>query len=169
MKFKDRFIRQLKTKKTRYEVFEENAHGLGTLGLRVSPSGRRTWIYLYKYRGRARRISLGHYPLVGIAEAHKAAGNVMEQISHGVDPGEKIVLSRQNMRKSPTFAQIADEYIEKWAKPRKKSWQEDLRILKKNILPKLHHRTARAITKKEVIALVDVVLKKRCQIFRCRS
>jgi hypothetical protein len=34
-----------------------------------------------------------------------------------------------------TVRQLADDYLEKYAKPRKRSWQEDERILERDVLP----------------------------------
>ncbi|MFZ4580917.1 MAG: hypothetical protein ACOYOB_21240 [Myxococcota bacterium] len=41
IKFSDRYVLNLKPKATRYELREPNAHGNGTLALRVSPNGHK--------------------------------------------------------------------------------------------------------------------------------
>ena len=59
MKFTDAKVRNLKPKSERYEVWEDGRTGLG---VRVSPSGRKTWVYMYRFDGLARRMTFGVYP-----------------------------------------------------------------------------------------------------------
>ncbi len=59
MKFTVRGIAALKPKANRYDVLESDGHGFG---IRVAPSGRKSWIYLYHHGGRLRRMTLGTYP-----------------------------------------------------------------------------------------------------------
>lgn len=69
MKFTDRTIAALKSKKSRYEVWEP---GQGAFGVRVSTKGRKSWVYLFRYEGKPRRMTLGHYPAMSLADAHMA-------------------------------------------------------------------------------------------------
>ena len=41
------------------------------------------------------------------------------RFEQGIDPGAEAVTERAEERKAPTVAALADEYLEKWAKPRK--------------------------------------------------
>lgn len=47
--------------------------------------------------------------------------------------------------------------LEKWAKPRKRTWKEDHRILYKDINPAWGKRKANDITRREVIDLLDII------------
>ncbi len=51
MRFTDKGIAALKPKAERYEVWEDGKTGLG---VRVSTRGRKSWIYMYRFDGRAR-------------------------------------------------------------------------------------------------------------------
>ena len=68
MRFTDKGIAALKSKAERYEVWESNRTGLGG---RVSPAGRKSWIYMYRFDGRPRRMTLGSYPAMGLANARQ--------------------------------------------------------------------------------------------------
>ncbi len=56
MKFTDRSVSALRPRSERYEVWED---GRTAFGVRVAPSGRKSWIYMYRFNGRARRMTLG--------------------------------------------------------------------------------------------------------------
>ena len=43
------------------------------LGLRVAPSGRKTWFIMYRSGGRLRRLTLGTYPVLSLADAREQA------------------------------------------------------------------------------------------------
>ena len=57
-----------------------------------------------------------------LAEAHKAHAEAMKKLARALTPGPKPVTEREEERRAPTVAALADEYLEKWAKPRKRSW-----------------------------------------------
>ena len=66
MRFTDKGIVALKPKAERYEVWEDGKTGLG---VRVSTRGRKSWIYMYRFGGRARRMTIGTYPPLTLANA----------------------------------------------------------------------------------------------------
>ncbi len=67
MKVTDRSIHALKPRLERYEAWEDNGKGFG---LRVGTSGKKTFVYVYRHGGRARRMTLGTYPYTTLAGAH---------------------------------------------------------------------------------------------------
>ena len=82
MRFTDSAIKGLKPKSARYEKWE----GLG-FGLRVAPSGRKTFIFLYRFKGLSRRMSLGVYPGTTLHEARKLHAEAKLTLDKEVDPG----------------------------------------------------------------------------------
>ena len=58
MRMTDIGISRLKPKAKRYEVWEDGRTGFG---VRVSVSGRKTFVYMYWRDGKARRMTLGVY------------------------------------------------------------------------------------------------------------
>lgn len=151
-KFTARLITNLKPKKHRYEIWEGNG-----FGIRVSPAGKKSWVYVYHYQNRSRRMTLGDYPKMSLAEAHIAHAKAVEALRMGNDPGIKRVSENQLDRLAPTVEQLITEYIEKWAKPRKRSWKEDQRMLLKDIQPTWGKRKAKEIKRREVILLLDKI------------
>jgi integrase len=154
-KLTDRQVRNLKAKRQRYEHWEGNG-----LGIRVTPRGRKSWVYIYRYRGRARRLTLGRYPAMTVAEAHKAHGAAMAELEKGGDPGGSHVEARQEARRAPTVDGLIDEYLEKWAKPRKRSWAKDEQRLKRHVSPAWGRCKAAQITRRDVISLLDEIVDR---------
>ncbi len=95
------------------------------LGLRVTQSGVKTWTLLYRHGRRLRRLTIGRYPVVSLADARDKANKALHAVSEGEDPAIK----RQIARNAMTFEELAVEYVEKHAKKRKRSWREDHRLL----------------------------------------
>src|SRR3546814_10645491 len=83
MTLSDTRIRGLKPRDKIYRLAD--AHGLC---LEVTPSGSRLWRYRYRWAGRATMLSLGPYPIVGLAEArseeHTSELQSLMRISYAV-------------------------------------------------------------------------------------
>ena len=164
MKLTDRQIKNLKPKRDRYEVWE----GRG-FGIRVFPTGKKSWVFMYRFEGRARRITFGNYPQISVAEAHAAHGKALTDLEKSIDPGSNLVSHNKEHRHAPTVAVLAKEYLDKWAKPRKRSWQEDERMINKDVLPLLGNRKAKDVIKRDILFLLDRVAGRGASIAANRT
>ena len=157
MKFTDRQIKALKPKKERYEVWETNGKGFG---VRVSSTGRKSFIFLYKFQGTSRRITFGNYPEMSLADAHAAHAKSRQLLEQGSDPATVEQDAKEESRRSPSVKRLVAEYIEKYAKPRKRSWKEDERILYKDVVPRWGKRKAQDVTRRDIIILLDEIVER---------
>jgi integrase len=85
------------------------------LYLEVHPSGSKLWRYKYRYLGKQKRLAIGRYPDVGMAEARKRRDDARKQLDDGIDPlakrkRDKLVAV---FNAANTFGDIAKEYIDK--------------------------------------------------------
>lgn len=144
----DRMIAGLKPAATRREYFDAKVAGLA---LRVTPTGAKTWTLLYRHRGRLRRLTLGSLDVVTLAQARERARDELHAVSKGAD----VAAVKQDAKTADTIGALADLYIAKWAKPRKRSWRTDLRLLNHKVLPKWRHRAIADITRAECIQVID--------------
>ncbi len=165
MRFTDRSIAALKPKTKRYEVWESGRTGLG---VRVSPAGRRSWIFMYRFEGRPRRMTLGTYPHLSLANAHVLHAKAREKRERGIDPGMLHVERRRAERYAETIADLIDEYLEKYARPKKRTAAADERALGKEVLPLWGRRKATSITRRDVIKLLDGVVERGSPIMANR-
>ena len=166
MRMTDRGIAALKPKAERYEVWEDGRTGFG---VRVSPKGRKSWMFMYRFDGRARRMSLGTYPAVSLASARVKHATAKALLEKSVDPGAQQVERKRAERTAETVADLVEVYLEKWARPRKRSAHEDERILRKEVLPVWGRRKAKDITRKNVIALLDEIVERGAPVMANRS
>jgi Arm DNA-binding domain len=100
-------------------------------GLRVSYNGRKSWTVLYRCNGVKGRLTLGRFDVLPLAEARERARDALKAAAKGEDPAA----GKHRDRQAPTFKQLADRYIEEYAKPRKRTWQKDRRLLDNNLIP----------------------------------
>ncbi len=147
----DRTLRSLAGDGRRIEFFDRSLAGFG---LRVSPSGRLTFVLRYRNDdGRERRMSLGTYPALSLADARDRAKELLGEVARGEDPGAGL----QARRSAPTFRELAAEYLERHAKPKKKSWRYDERMLERYLLRPWGRRKAAEIDRVNVMRLLDEI------------
>jgi integrase len=129
-------------------------------GLRVSAGGRRAWVLLYRHGAQKRRLTLGPYPDLSLASARDRAKDHLREVAHGRDPaGEKAA-----GRKADTFRELAEDYLERYAKKRKRSWRKDEMALERDLLPRFGSRKARAVTRRDVNGLLDSIMDRGAPI-----
>ncbi len=157
MRFTDKGIVALKPKAERYEVWEDGKTGLG---VRVSTRGRKSWIFMYRFNGRARRMTLGTYPPLTLANARVLQAKAKESKEKGEDPGVAHIAERRAERQAHTIADLVNEYLEKHARPNKRSAAADERTLQKEITPVWGRRKAKDITRRDIIRLLDDVVDR---------
>jgi len=157
MKFTDRQIKALKPKSDRYDAWETNGKGFG---IRVSPTGKKRFIYMYRFKGVPRRITFGVYPEMTLAQAHEKHAKARQLLDKGKDPGTEEQDKKAESKRSPTVRRLVEEYLEKYAKPNKRSWKEDERILNKDVVPRWGKRKARDITRRDIILLLDEIVER---------
>ncbi len=157
MKFTDSSIRSIKPKEQRFEIWETNGKGFG---LRIAPTGKKSWIFLYRFNGRPRRMTLGEYPKISLAEAHTAHAKAREILLKGSDPGEKKLEKKKAHQSAYTVSSLIDEYMERWAKKNKVTWKEDKRCLEKDVIPFIGEFKAKDIKRRDIVLIRDRIIDR---------
>jgi len=57
---------------------------LQCFGVRVSPGGRKTWFVIVRVDGRQKRVSIGTYPAITLAEARAQAHRIIRDAQLGI-------------------------------------------------------------------------------------
>ncbi|MFP6728844.1 MAG: Arm DNA-binding domain-containing protein [Alphaproteobacteria bacterium] len=113
MRMTDVGIRKLKPKTQRYEVWEDGRTGLG---VRVSPKNRKTFVYMYWRKGKARRMTLGIYGKgpnkMSLVDANIKHAQAMKALDEGRDPANETVEANIAERGAETVTELVEEYLE---------------------------------------------------------
>ena len=130
-----------------YSIWDANLRGLV---LRVHPTGRRTWIVIYRSGGRPRWLHLGDATAIGLADARELAAEAMLQVARGHDPAAE----RRALRSRGTFGEIASRYVEDYAKRNNKSWKQPDALVRRHLLPRWGKLQVSTITRADVKAMM---------------
>ena len=153
--FTDTMVKKLKPEDAKYS----KSQGDG-FTIRVWPSGLKTWLYVYTFDTKRREKNLGCYPEVSLDTARGEFEDARRKVRSGIDPMAEKEEAAEERRKAPTVADLCAEYIEKWAKLRKKSWQQDQRTLDVEIVPKWGKRKAKDVRRRDVVLLLEGIAKR---------
>jgi integrase len=115
----------------------------------VTQSGRKTFVVRYRLNGKRPRVTIGSYPAFGLADARARARTILLQVGSGEDPS-----------RAESFAELADLYLDRHAKPKKRSWRYDERQLKRDLLPAWGKRKAVDIRRSDVHEVLDGILDR---------
>ena len=159
-KLTDAKIRGLSRPKERAFLFEE---GTG-FGLRLEPTGTKSFVVWYRFNGKQDGVTLGRYPKLSLSDARARVIKIKQKLERGEDPRIEIKETQRANRNFYTVGDLCHEYIERHAKVKKKSWKEDQRILGKDIIPIWNRRKASDIKRKDVINLLDSIVERGAEI-----
>ena len=134
--------------------------GLSGFGIRMSQGGRRSWIVMYRVGRRKRRLTLGSYPPMTLAEARKDAKAALVVAQKGGDPAHEKKVARM----AETFSQLTKSYIEQYAKPNKKSWKLDEKALYRDAVPRLGTFRAKDITRRDIRDMLQDIVARGAPI-----
>jgi hypothetical protein len=151
-KFTDRFVRTIRPETAAFAVWDTYQRGLV---LRIQPTNQRAWKAVYSRGGRPRWYHIGDASAIGLADARRIAAKIMAEVAEGKDP----VAERRAKRGEGTFAELAERYVEEYAKRKNKSWQQADALVRKHLLPRWGKLNAKSITRADVRAMMSRIEK----------
>jgi integrase len=138
-------------------------------GVKVTPKGRRTYVVQYRPRGRTqtKRITLGpHGTLWTTERARESAQALLLRVQNGEDPiqTERAARAAADLASvkaaEERFDVVLDQFIERYAKPKNRRWQETHRVIAYDAVPAWRDRPVNSITRRDVLELIDDVGKR---------
>jgi len=132
---------------------------LSGLYLVVQPSGAKSWALRYRYAGKPKKLTLGRWPVMGLADARAAASNAIETVNHGDDPGA----AKKATKAARLEAQLSERdkiktLVEQFGARHLstlKSGETVKRELNRHVVAIWGERDIQTITKRDVIDLLD--------------
>jgi hypothetical protein len=79
--------------------------------LRISETGTASWFLRYRIGGRRRNITIGKYPVWGIAEARDKAKALRRTVDEGLDVAVEKQRRNIEQKKAQTVADVAAHYF----------------------------------------------------------
>lgn len=128
----------------RMDVWDTVLQGFG---VRVSPTGRKAWFVMVRPDGQPKRVTIGTYPAISLADAREQAGKIIHDVQLGVfeKPAE-----------TPTLGETVPLFIQLYAKPKNRGWKETERLL--GDFQALFNRPIDAIKRSDVVRVLDVMV-----------
>lgn len=103
--------RQIASLKPADKVYEIGIGGSRGLGVRIFPTGLRQFEYRYvAANGARRRLCLGAYPDLSLAEARSKAAGLRIAVVDGADPVAEKTAARERARTGETLDELAEAY-----------------------------------------------------------
>jgi len=136
----------------RTEIFDGHTKGLG---LRITPTGTKTFFYRYRFNGRIRRFTIGRFPGISLSEARKRVLKLKVKVNDGIDPQAEKQKKRQKTEPQ-TFKELTKEFEEKHLPTLRESTRTEYkRIIDTELIPKLGKYPINEISKNQIISLLD--------------
>lgn len=119
---------------------------LAGFGVRTRPTGRKSFIVQYDYRGRSRKVTVGTYGTLTVDEARDRARELLAKVQLGED-----VAAKPSADENPTIAELCDEYLKKGCKHKKASTiATDKGRIERHIKPRLGKKRVQDLKRRDV-------------------
>lgn len=117
-------------------------------------TGKLCFVYRYTL-GKKSSISLGEYPFVSVQDAFDQYTKFKGMVARGEDPHQEMALAH----KMPTLREFCEKYYLVWAYQHKKTADDDESKLKHHVYKKWGSRLLNSITRAELEAFLNQILK----------
>jgi len=134
---------------------------LSGLYLVVQPSGAKSWALRYRYLGKPRKLTLGRWPIMGVAAARAAASEAVEAVEHGNDPGAAKKAAKAEridaqLSERDTVRAMFDLYTKRRL-TQLKAGNTVQTVINKHVMPKWGDRRIQDIARRDVIELLRIL------------
>ena len=135
--------------KSRWVIWDSLLTGFG---VRVYPSGKKSYVVSYRFEGRKRLHTLGKVEAFRkVDDARDLSRDVLASVSKGIDPQAE----RRGRSSAPTMRDLYARYMREHSRPHKKpsTIRNDERTWKKDILPKLGHMKVSEVKRDRIVRI----------------
>ncbi|OMQ24576.1 tyrosine-type recombinase/integrase [Serratia oryzae] len=153
-----RQVETAKPKDKEYKLTDERG-----LYLLVKPNGSKYWRLKYRITGKEKKLAIGVYPDISLADARLKRDEARKMLTDGLDPSQQKQLEKQAQKITTenTFHTLALE----WHAYKSKSWSEGyaenvLEALQKDIFPHVGKRPVAEIKPLEMLAALRMIEKR---------
>ena len=135
----------------------------GGLYLEALPAGGKHWRWKYRFAGKEKRLAIGTYPTVTLAQARQARDAARKTLLDGVDPVKAKFDTRLAIRTrmATNFEGVARAWFEHWKGPRTPRHTEYvMRRLEADVFPALGRMPITDITAPQLLAVAKSIERR---------
>lgn len=156
----DSKIRSAKPKEKLYRLGDSDG-----LCVEIKPNGKKYWRYRFQWLKKTQMMSLGEYPIVGLAEARTKRDEAKSLVANGINPVEE----KENQKKAKheeydnrvLFKNVAAEYKKEKLNNRSERYQEAFqRALDKDILKVIGDKDIKEVTSADVLTIMKKTIAR---------
>lgn len=150
-----------------YIIWDED---LPSFGLRIMPSGHRSYLIQYRALGRSRRYTIGAHGVWSPELARKEALSLLGKVARGDNPAD----DRELDRKAITMKQLCERYLDdlgnglilgKGNRPKRPSTKStDTGRINRHIIPLVGSRRVKDLTQAEIIKIMMDIMAGRTRV-----
>lgn len=156
----DSKIRSAKPKEKLYRIGDSDG-----LCIEIKPNGKKYWRYRFQWLKKTQMMSLGEYPIIGLAEARTKRDEAKSLVASGINPVEE----KENQKKAKSdeyenrvlFKHVAAEYKTEKLNNRSERYQEAFqRALDKDILKVIGDKDIKEVTSADVLTIMKKTIAR---------
>lgn len=156
----DSKIRSAKPKEKLYRIGDSDG-----LCIEIKPNGKKYWRYRFQWLKKTQMMSLGEYPIVGLAEARTKRDEAKSLVASGTNPVE----DKENQKKAKhdeyenrvLFKHVAEEYKNEKLNNRSERYKEAFqRALDKDILKVIGDKDIKEVTSADVLTIMKKTIAR---------
>ena len=154
----DTKLRTLKPTEKLYRITDFDG-----LCIEVKPTGKKFWRFRFRYLDKALMMTLGEYPVVGLAEARRLRDDAKALLHKGINPIEDRVEKKQEEKNASknTFRLVAEEYIENKIADRTEKYKQQMRdSFERDVYKVIGNKAVKDVTSHDVLKIMENTLKR---------
>lgn len=149
---------------------KEGFHAVGTvagLGLNINSRGSKSWVLRTSYGGSRRKMGLGSYPAITLAQATEKAREIKSEIDKGLDPIQAKKANKSKLisdrAKSKTFEECARLFLDSRTFHNKKHAKQWESTLKTYVYPYIGKQLVSDIGIENIKSVLDPIWKSKTE------
>lgn len=152
-KFTDNQIKNLKPKEKTYRITEGNG-----FYIRVTPQGKKAWLYRYHYAGRDQTVTFGYYPTMTLSQARTAYQELFDLWQSAVEP--KAHMLKLLEAKTDTIKKLVEGWYTNYILKERKQPLQIKQLIDADIIPLLGAVELAKLSPALVTNALDKIVKR---------
>ena len=158
MKLTAATVDRIKPTDRRQEIPDALCKGLYLV---VQPTGKRGWQVRYRHGGVHRRMTLGGYPGLSLADARQRARDALAAAGEGRDPAEEVRAAKapKPADDRDSVAAVIALFLRRHASRNRRA-DDVAAMFRRDVLPKWGDRRIQDVTRRDVVELLDGIVDR---------